>query len=296
MKIKEALEYAKIKLQENNIEDSMIIARQLLAFTLNKDKQYLIINSDEKIDENLYILYIKYLNEVINGTPIQYIINNQEFMGINFYVDNNVLIPQPDTETLVESVLNICKSAQKHNTKNNKDDNNIIKILDLCTGSGAIAISLAKILSQDNIIANIKASDISEKALQVAQKNDNLNNTNVDFILSDLFENITNKDFDIVVSNPPYIKSKTIKELSKQVQNEPFLALDGGEDGLNFYKAIISEAYKYIKNNGYLCLEIGFDQKKDVLNIISKYAEYKESKVITDLSGNDRCIICQIKK
>lgn len=316
MKIKEALEFAKIKLQKNNIEDSSLIARQLLAFKLNKDKQYLIINCDKEVDEALYKSYCESLNELIKGMPIQYITNNQEFMGFNFYVDENVLIPQPDTEILVENVLKICKNIKKQDsTKDNKDDkSNAIKILDLCTGSGAIAISLAKILSQDNIIAIVTASDVSKKALQVAQKNNKLNDTNVQFVKSDLFAEFQDKlnvdkyeissncnnseenKFDIIVSNPPYIKSQTIKELSNQVQNEPILALDGGGDGLNFYRAIISEAYKYIKNNGYLCLEIGFDQKSDVLSIISKYSEYREYKVIRDLSDNDRCVICQIKK
>lgn len=296
MKIIEVLEQAKIKLQKNNIEDSLIIAKQLLASLLHEDKQYLIINCDEEIDDNLYKIYCDSLNKLINGMPIQYIINKQEFMGINFYVDNNVLIPQPDTEILVENVLKICKNMQKQDNKNKEDISNAIEILDLCTGSGAIAISLDKTLSKDNITVKIIASDISKEALQVAQKNNELNNTNVKFILSDLFKDIKNRDFDIIVSNPPYIKSKTIKELSKQVKNEPIIALDGGKDGLNFYRVILSEAYKYIKNKGYLCLEIGYDQKEDVLNIISEHQEYQDTKVIKDLSGNDRCIICQIKK
>ncbi len=308
MRIKDAIENAKETLKENNIEDSTIIARELLSFILKENKLYLVINQEKELSKEISELYLKNMNEIIQGKPIQYITNKQEFMGFNFYVNESVLIPQPDTEILVEGVLDICKkminvSAQRKN----------INILDICTGSGAIAISIAKILSQKNITANITASDISKEALQIAKKNNNSNNTNIKFVLSDLFAefennfnkeesdkiknyNINKEQFDIIVSNPPYIKSETIKQLSKQVQNEPILALDGGKDGLDFYKKIISEAYKYIKNNGYLCLEIGFDQKDDVLSIMKEYSQYEKVKVLKDLSGNDRCVICNINK
>ena len=136
----------------------------------------------------------------------------------------------------------------------------------------------------------IFASDISLKALEVAKKNNEKNNTNVQFILSDLFQNIDEK-FDIIVSNPPYIKTKVINTLSKQVQNEPKLALDGGEDGLNIYRKIINQALAYL--NGYLCLEIGFDQKNEVTSLIKENKNYEKIESIKDFSGNDRCIICK---
>jgi release factor glutamine methyltransferase len=280
MKIREALENAEKLLNDNNIEDSYIISKLLLIFVLKVDKQYLVINKDENIEEEQYIKYKELLQKIIEGVPLQYITKNQEFMKLNFYVDENVLIPQPDTEILVENVLEIC------NKKNNED----LKILDLCTGSGAIAISIYNELKHVDVFA----SDISKKALEVAIKNNKLNGTNVKFIESDLFENI-NQKFDIIVSNPPYIKTKTIKTLSKQVQNEPKLALDGGEDGLDLYRRIINEAYNYINDEGYLCLEIGYDQKEDVQAIFNKYNNYKEIKVIKDLSKNDRCIITKVK-
>lgn len=281
MKIKEVIEEGKNLLNKNNFEDSGIIVKELLCHTLNKSKQYLVINMNEEVNTEDYQKFKYYINEIINGMPIQYITNKQGFIGLEFYVDENVLIPQPDTEVLVENVLEIC-----NNIKTKK-----IKILDLCTGSGAIAISLDSALKNQNIKAEIYASDISNSALNVAKRNNEINNTNVKFINSNLFENIQDNDFDIIVSNPPYIKSNIIKTLSKQVQNEPIIALDGGNDGLDFYRQILEQAKGFIKNNGFLCLEIGYDQRREILDLLNKYEEYKDINVIQDLSNNDRCII-----
>lgn len=283
MKIKEALEEAKKELIKNNIEDSLLICRELLSFTLKQDKQYLIINQNEEISIKQYNEFKENIKKIINGIPLQYITNKQEFMKLNFYVDKNVLIPQPDTEILVESVIELSKKIKAN-----------VKILDLCTGSGAIAISIDYILKQNNIKSEVFASDISSKALEIAKRNNQENNTNVKFILSNLFTNIDNK-FNIIVSNPPYIKTKEIEALSKQVQNEPILALNGGIDGLDFYKKIVEEAYKYITESGYLCLEIGYDQKEDVIELINKNNNYKYEKCIKDLSNNNRCIIAQVR-
>lgn len=283
MKIKEALEEAKKELIKNNIEDSLLICRELLSFTLKQNKQYLIINQNEEISIKQYNEFKENIKKIINGIPLQYITNKQEFMKLNFYVDKNVLIPQPDTEILVESVIELSKKIKEN-----------VKILDLCTGSGAIAISIDYILKQNNIKSEVFASDISSKALEIAKRNNQENNTNVKFILSNLFTNIDNK-FNIIVSNPPYIKTKEIEALSKQVQNEPILALNGGIDGLDFYKKIVEEAYKYITESGYLCLEIGYDQKEDVIELINKNNNYKYEKCIKDLSNNNRCIIAQVR-
>ena len=163
-----------------------------------------------------------------------------------------------------------------------------IKILDLCTGSGCIAISLKHYLSQ----AEIFASDISEKALNIAQNNAKQNNTEINFIKSDLFQNIQDK-FDIIVSNPPYIKTDIIKTLDEEVQNEPIIALDGGNDGLDFYKNILNEAYNYLNNEGKLYLEIGYDQKEDLINLYNNDKRYKNIECIKDLANNDRVIIIE---
>lgn len=284
MKIKEVIEEGKNVLSKNNIEDNVIITRELLAFVLGVEKQYLVIHLADELNAEDYIKFKENINKLINGKPLQYITNNQEFMGLNFFVNENVLIPQPDTEIIVEETLKKCKELLLKNGK--------IKILDLCTGSGAIAVSLSIFLGDE---AEVFASDISTKALEVAKYNNGKNNTNVRFIESNLFENIQEQKFNIIVSNPPYIRSDVINKLSKQVQNEPHLALDGGEDGLKFYKKIIEQSCNYIEN-GYLILEIGYDQKEDVENLLKENKNYSEIKTIQDLSGNDRCVIAKVGK
>ncbi len=187
---------------------------------------------------------------------------------------NGVLIPRQDTEILVEEVLKIAK----------KED----KILDLCTGSGIIGISLAKNLLSDNIIA----VDISDTALKVSRLNAENQNVNIKYIKSDLFENIDDK-FDIIVSNPPYIESEVINTLSEDVKKEPILALDGGEDGLDFYRKISSEAKQYLKENGKLFFEIGYNQRNAVSKILEDLG-YKNIECIKDLAGNDRVVKCYL--
>jgi len=274
MQIKEVLKQAITKLKKNEIEEATSKAKRLLAFTLNVEKKYLITHDNSEITEEQEQKYHKYIEQIIQGKPIQYIIGKQEFMGIEFMVNENVLIPQPDTEILVEKTIEILKTYSES------------KVLDLCTGSGAIAISIKKHITK----ANVFASDISKKALKIAKINDKDNKIN--FIHSDLFEGIKDT-FDIIVSNPPYIITKEIKTLSKEVQSEPHLALDGGEDGLCFYRKIIEQAHNYLNENGYLCLEIGEDQKEQVVNLIKQNGEYKDIKTYKDLGDNDRVIICK---
>ena len=252
MNIEEAIDFGKQELKKENIEDEVLKTRLLLCNILNKGKEYLIINSKLALTQNQETSFLEGIKKLKNGYPIQYITNKQFFRDCEFYVNENVLIPQPDTEILVEECLKLAENM------------NIPNILDLCTGSGAIAISIAK-----KVKANIFATDISKQAIEIAEKNAKLNNVNVKFILGDLFENIENKNFfDIIVSNPPYIETNTIKQLSREVQNEPILALDGGEDGLNFYKKIAKEAKIYLNKEGYLALEIGYNQKEKVCKIL----------------------------
>lgn len=274
MTIKQNLEYATKMLNENDIEDATIKAKTLLSYLLGKPKEYLIINSEQELEqENIFQKHIK---ELIEGKPLQYITKTQEFFGIEFYVDENVLIPQPDTEILVEEVIEIANREERKS------------ILDLCTGSGAIAISLSKNIENSNIMA----TDISKKALEIAKKNDR--KRKVTFKQSDMFESLDNEKFDIIVSNPPYIKTKVIENLNKDVQQEPKLALDGGEDGLKFYRLIAANAYRYLNKGGYLCLEIGEDQKENVMNLLESN-NYKDIYCKKDFSGNDRIVIAKYK-
>ena len=282
MKISELLKFAIKKLNENNIDESHIKAKKLLKFILKKNDTYLIANSNQEVLEDKEKIYMNYIEEIIKGKPIQYITKRQEFMGMNFYVDENVLIPQPDTEVLVEEAIKKINDMLNENIK--------IDILDLCTGSGIIAISIAKYLENKKIEKSkykIYGTDISNNALKIAKKNSIQNEANVEFILSDMFKNLNNKKFDIIISNPPYIETDTIKTLSKEVQNEPSIALNGGIDGLKFYKIIAKEAKSYLKQNGIILVEIGYNQKEDVSKVF-KEQNFKNIKSVKDLSGNDR--------
>lgn len=279
MKIEELLKEGKIKLTESKIEDANLIARVLLEFVLKMDRNELMIKQLQEVEKEKEEEYKQKVEQILQGIPLQYITNSQEFMKLNFFVNENVLIPQPDTEILVEEVIKIAQLENK------------IRILDICTGSGCIGISLAYYLKN----AKITMSDISKNAIEIAKKNAKENKVleKTKFIKSDLFENIKEK-FDIIVSNPPYIETDVIKKLSKQVQNEPKIALDGGKDGLLFYRKLINEAPNFLNNNGYLCMEIGYDQKEKVIEIVKQKESFSKIETIKDLSGNDRVVICKI--
>ena len=277
MNIKEAIIFGIKYLDENNISDSKLKCRLLLSNVLNISKEYLLIHDNDKLDLKKEMKYKEYLVRLANNEPIQYIIKKQEFMKMNFYVDENVLIPQPDTEILVEEVIDKFKNSKEK-----------LKILDLCTGSGCIAVSIAKYIK----MAQVFASDISKEALKIAGFNAKKNGVQINFVESDLFENIEEYDFDIIVSNPPYIETKIIETLDEEVKKEPMLALDGGKDGLDFYRKIILNAEKYLKKDGILMLEIGYNQKEKVIELLEKQ-NYKEIYCKKDLAGNDRVIVCR---
>lgn len=194
MKIKGLLEQAIKQLRENNVQEPAAgIAKRLLAFTLDVSKEYLIVHDEEEVQEKIVERYNEYIKQIVQGRPVQYILGKQEFMGIEFLVNENVLIPQPDTEILVEQTIKIAQNYEKPS------------LLDLCTGSGAIAISIAHYLPNSLVFA----SDISKQALDIAKQNDK--QSKVTFIESNLFENITQK-FNIITTNPPYIKTKEIRK------------------------------------------------------------------------------------
>ena len=281
MIIKEVLKTAIEKLKNKNIEDASMKVKMILSDTLNKEKEYLLVHDQDELDEDVLKVFDERLNKLISGKPIQYILNKQDFMGLHFYVDENVLIPQPDTENLVEEVIKISEIL-----KLGKEQ---LKVLDMCTGSGAIAVSLSKYVDK----ALIYASDISINALDVAKKNAKSNSLDITFIHSDLFNDIEiSNQFDIIVSNPPYIETEVIKSLSKEVQEEPIIALDGGKDGLDFYREIIKCAKEYLIKDGYLVLEIGYDQKDSVIKLLQDN-DYKNIYSKKDLSGNDRVVVGQ---
>lgn len=281
MTISDAIKRGMIELKNDNIEEPKLKSRLLMQYVLNETRQYVIVNDMENLEKNKEKQYFEGIKILKKGIPIEHITHQKEFMKLIFFVDKNVLIPRQDTEILVEEVIKIAKRI------------NAKKILDLCTGSGAIAVSLAKYLPQ----TEITAIDISNDALKIAKKNAVSNNVEnqITFISSDMFTNLNEEKFDIIVSNPPYIKTNVIKELDIQVKNEPYIALDGGEDGLDFYKKIINESYQYLKCNGYLCLEIGFDQKFDVIELIENAEKFEGTYSKKDLFDNDRIIITRMR-
>ena len=278
MTIKEMLSKGMIMLKGNNIDSPKLKSRLLLQYILKKPRQYLIVYDNEEVGKKEQWEYFVNIEKLANGVPLQHITHHQEFMKMDFYVDENVLIPRPDTEILVEEVIKIASKMEKP------------KILDLCTGSGAIAISIAKNVPD----AEIYAIDISQKAIEVARKNAKDLGVNVKFIKSNLFSKMDKMKFDIIVSNPPYIKKDVMKNLSKEVRKEPELALDGGIDGLDFYRKITKQAIEYLKFGSYLCFEIGYDQKDEVIDIIKKQENYSKTYCKKDLGGNDRVVITQV--
>lgn len=280
MQIKEAMRKGMIKLKTNNVKEPNLKARLLMQYILNRPREYILVHDDKQLTLRQNVDYFKLIKKLIEGVPLQHITHQQEFMKLMFYVDENVLIPRPDTEILVEEVIKIAKSI------------NAKKILDLCTGSGAIAVSLAKYIEG----SQITATDISRKALSIAKLNATNNDVEdrITFVSSDLFQNISEEKYDIIVSNPPYIKRKVIKTLDEEVKREPIIALDGGNDGLDFYKKIIGNAYQHLKYKGYLCLEIGYDQKDEVIDLISKEEKYINTYSKKDLFDNDRIVITKL--
>ncbi len=278
MTIKEAITKGMIMLKSNNIDSPKLKARLLLQYILDKPRQYIIVYDNKEIDKKQQWEYFVNIEKITKGIPLQHITHKQEFMKMDFFVNEDVLIPRQDTEILVEEVIKIAKKKNRP------------KILDLCTGSGAIAISLKKFVPNSDVYA----VDISEKALEIARKNARKLEADVKFIKSNLFENLKKEKFDIIVSNPPYIKREDIMNLSEEVKNEPQIALDGGIDGLDFYKKISEQAIEYLKLDSYLCFEIGYNQKNEVIQIIENKHIYKNVYSKKDLYGNDRIVIAQV--
>ena len=245
----------------------------------NVDSLYIRLNLNKELTQEQEDLFNIFIQDRLKGRPVAYIVGNREFMGLDFYVQEGVLIPRPDTEPLVEELIELCRGKENLN------------ILDIGTGSGAITISLAKYLNT----SKVKSFDISDIALEVGKKNAISNEVDdrVEFIKSDLFSSIENKSiqFDVIVSNPPYIPKKDIETLHTQVKDyEPYIALEGGEDGLDFYRSITEQSRMYLKENGILAYEVGHDQAQDVAEIM-KSNGYTKIYTKKDLQGIDRVVI-----
>nr|WP_317356741.1 peptide chain release factor N(5)-glutamine methyltransferase [uncultured Tyzzerella sp.] len=276
-KIKDILiKYKKI-LKENNFETYCLDVEVLLMNVTNFNKTNLYLNTEYILKDEQFEKFENFFNRRLKNEPIAYIIGKCEFMGIDFLLNKHTLIPRGDTEILVEKGIEIIK------------ENNFKNVIDIGTGSGAIAISLAKYCN-----VNVDALDINIEALNMAKKNATLNNVKVNFIQSNLFENVNNK-YDVIVSNPPYIKTDVIQTLEKNVKDyEPILALDGGKSGLDFYEKITNNVYKFLNNGGYLMFEIGYDQAEQVKKIMENN-NFSNINILKDLAGLDRVIFGNIK-
>ena len=267
------------------IENGKNEARIIMSYATGLGRTELITRAKELMREDDFAEYEKRIYARIEGVPLQYIVGMQEFMGLPFRVNPSVLIPRLDTEVLADEVLKIIDEKGMKNPE----------VLDLCTGSGALGISIAARVPG----ALVTLTDVSEEALHTAMGNAALNDVGrrCSFLLGDMFEALPeDKQFDIIVCNPPYIKSSLIETLDVEVKDhEPRMALDGGKDGLRYYRIIADEASMHLRSGGTLALEIGFDQAVDVKRLLNKAKTYEDSRVVRDLSHLDRVIIATRK-
>lgn len=272
MTLKEAYEYGQQRLIEAEVDDAVLDAWYLLEHVTGISRTLYFLRMNEEMNEKNLVQYKECLEIRAKHIPLQHITGVQEFMGLEFQVNEHVLVPRQDTEVLVEETLKVLEPG--------------MNVLDMCTGSGCIIISLMKFAKA----ISGTAVDISEDALKVAKRNAEKLEADVTFIHSDLFEEV-NETYDVIVSNPPYIRTAIIEELKEEVKfHDPFLALDGKEDGLYFYRKIINESTDYLKQNGKLYFEIGHDQGEDVKKLMEE-AGFAEVVVKKDLAGLDR-VVC----
>lgn len=259
------------KLKEAEIGEAQLDARLLLEEVCGTDHNTLLCHGDREVSEAEEEQYRKALEQRAVHVPLQHLLGYQDFMGLRFQVNEHVLIPRQDTEILVEEAMRYLHDG--------------MRILDLCTGSGCILLSL---LHYSNDCEGVGV-DISQEALQVAAQNAELLGIKADFLKSDLYEKVTGK-FDLLVSNPPYIERKVIPTLMEEVREyDPYIALDGGEDGLDFYRRIIGGAQDYLKRGGQILMEIGSGQAKAVSELLRE-AGFKEIDVCRDFASLDRVV------
>lgn len=267
--------------KRNNVAEPRASAELLLAHVLSKDRLFLYLNYDRPMETGELAAFRTYIKRRLAGEPNQYITGTQEFWSLPFRVNPNVLIPRPETELLVEVVLEFLRSSDSN-----------ISILDLGTGSGAIAIALARELSGVRIVA----TDLSMAALQLARENARMNKVDekIHFVRSDMFAaiSISSEKFTVVVTNPPYVSHAEFSKLAREIRDyEPRGALDGGPDGLTAIKYIIKEASTVLCQTGALIMEMGADQAESVSTLVRDSQHYQSYRIIKDYSGIDRVLL-----
>ncbi len=296
--VKEMLTMGEKQLMDSDIADATRDCKILYCYMMDIPFSKIILEYQEVLQDRLCDKYFELIDRRSKGEPVQYIMGSQEFMGLEFIVNENVLIPRQDTETLVEDALEIINTGtlrgEDMDVKRKEWD-----ILDLCTGSGAIGVSLARIANK----VNVTCSDISEGAIKVAKENAQKHGVakSVKFEQGDLFKpfskHFRKQKFDMIISNPPYIKSSVIPTLQKEVcEHEPISALDGGESGLDFYERIVSGVGSHLRKSGVLLLEIGHDQGEAVSGLLSRNGEFTSIRVLKDLANRDRIVFAKKSK
>ena len=277
--LKQLYKVGTVKLAEEGIEEFSLDAWYLLEYVTGVSKAMYFAEPERAVSEENADRYIDCIRRRAAHIPLQHITGEQEFMGYPFYVNEHVLIPRQDTEILVEEAIQVMRPK--------------MKVLDMCTGSGCIVLSILKMCREKYYMTELQGigADVSEEALKVARENGKRLEVPVTWIQSDLFAKIPEEEkYDVIVSNPPYIETAVIDTLQEEVRlHDPYIALDGKEDGLYFYRRIISEAGKYLKPQGKLMFEIGCDQAKTVEELM-KNAGYEQITVKKDLAGLDRVV------
>ena len=275
MTVREALRQAAARLETAGVPEAKLDAEYLLAELLQVDRLRLIADGDVQLTGAQLEMYEKWLARRERREPLQYILGTQPFMGCPLRVTPDVLIPRADTECLCEAALKTAREG--------------MRILDLCTGSGALAVAIKTHCPG----AEVYASDLSADALRLAGENANRLGLRIRFCSGDLFAPFDGERFDLIVSNPPYIPRTELPGLQKEVRYEPDMALDGGEDGLDFYRRIAAEAPAHLTPGGHLMLEIGSTQAQDVTRLLQNNG-FTEIKTLPDLAGLDRVITARI--
>ena len=274
--------------------DPKIDAQELYCYLTGLDKVSIFLKAEEEVDPETEEKYMELIRRRAERIPLQHITGVQEFMGYTFRVNPHVLIPRQDTETLVTEAAKTIQSTPREKLsffeklKGRKEWD----VLDLCCGSGAVGISLAKICSN----VKVTATDISAEAVETAEANAEDLRVKVRFLTGDMFDPVKGRKFDMIVSNPPYIRTNMISILQEEVKDhEPLNALDGGRDGLDFYRTIVERAADFLKPEGFLLVEIGHDQGEDLRKMLKDSGKYSPAAVIKDLPGRDRVVKCKLK-
>ncbi|MBR5516510.1 MAG: peptide chain release factor N(5)-glutamine methyltransferase [Firmicutes bacterium] len=289
--LKELIRIGENQLKEAGIMDSVRDAKDLYCFLDKLDAVGLMMHWQDVLADNTCEAYFELIERRASGEPMQYITGVQEFMGLTFNVNPSVLIPRQDTETMVEDALEVLEKGTLRG-QDFVEKPNFKDVLDLCTGSGAIGVSIAKL----NNNVKVTCSDLSEKALETAKGNAVANGLkSVKFEQGDLFEpfrgKLGKKKFDFIISNPPYIESEVIPTLQTEVKDhEPMMALDGGNDGLDFYRQIAIQSPDHLKKGGVLMMEIGHNQGEAVCQLLEETGRFEKVMCLKDLAQKDRIV------